>query len=213
MNPRPIWLLGLALFGLALFGLAFAACGSSLDDKPLEETGQDGVPVVHIPARYAKTLGADLDTLVSTFDVAFVGVVTGEAEQRSELMAGGRGELPVSVFTVLVEASADAAVVGSTVEVEQLGGITTGGGTRTTQGQGPVRLLMEGDSPIEVGERYLFIVKEKAPGIYRASPMARFPIESGRLQPAAGWEDLGAAQEIAGLTVAQAMERVSRSAD
>lgn len=146
-------------------------------------------------------MAADAETLASVFDFAFVGEVTGEAEQRSETSPKGN-RLPVSVFTVRVESSAGGPDAGSIVEVEQLGGVTE-------SDIGRVHLLTENDSPIQIGGRYLFMVTDRGGGTFRASPLARFPVEGGRVQASEGFAELGASEELDGLTVVEAMERVA----
>lgn len=156
---------------------------------------------MHIPARYNTAMATDAATLASVFDAAFVGAVVSENEQRSQTSPGGN-TLPVSVFTVRVEKSAGGPAEGAIVEVEQLGGVTP-------SDIGQVRLLAEGDTPIQVGARYLFMVTDHSGGVFRASPLARFPVEGGRVRPSEGFAELGVSDELDGLTVAEAMERVA----
>jgi hypothetical protein len=190
---------------LAVAGLAvlLAGCGAS-PEKPQEsrETDANGVPVVHIPARYATGLAQDVETLAGLFETAFVGEVTGEGAQREERAPGSRNRLPVSVYTVRVISSASDVPAGTIVEVEQLGGLIE-------SDTGAVRVLSEGDSPIESGARYLFIVSKYDSGAYRGSPLSRFPVLDGRIVAPQGWEELGASQELAGLSPQAALERAA----
>jgi hypothetical protein len=186
-----------------VLALLLAGCGGSREEAP-GPVGEDAdsVPVVHIPARYATGLAQDVETLAGLFETAFVGEVTGEGAQREERAPGSRNRLPVSVYTVRVISSASDVPAGTIVEVEQLGGLIE-------SDTGVVRVLSEGDSPIESGARYLFIVSKYDSGAYRGSPLSRFPVTDGLVAAPQGWEELGASQELAGLTPEAALERAA----
>jgi hypothetical protein len=191
--------IGLLVGVLAL--LALAACGSSEADSPPSEKDTAGIPIVRIDARYATAFAADLGTLISAMDVAFVGEVVAARPQREQAIGARGGTVPISVFEVHVERSAGGPTSGSIVTVEQVGGLTTVGGET-------VRVLLERDTPVEPGARYLFIAEEITSGAYVATSFARFPIEDGVVRAPAGWEGLGASAQLAGASEGQAMERV-----
>ena len=186
----------------ALGLLALAACGSSEGETPSAQTDAAGIPIVRIEARYATALAADLETLVSSMDAAFVGEVIGQRPQREEPAVGRGATLPISVFEVRVAHSAGGPATGSTVLVEQVGGITTADGET-------VRVLLEGDTPIVPGARYLFIADRTESGAYSVTSFARFRIEHGVVRAPDGWEALGASVELAGTRQGSAMARVS----
>lgn len=190
----------LILIATAVAALLLAGCAASPDDAA--ERGADGLPVVRLHARHASALAEDPATLAASFDAVFSGEVIAEGGQRRlEPGEDDQRPLPLSVFLVRVEASAGAPVPGSVVEVEQLGGVTAGG-------DGPVRVLVDGDTLMEPGGRYLLVASEEGPATYSAASFARFPVEDGLVTAPEGWEETGASRELAGLTVAEAMARL-----
>jgi hypothetical protein len=110
---------------------------------------------------------------------------------------------PVSRFNVEVITPLHGSLVSDQViVVEQLGGqIETANGTR--------HLLLDGDSPISVGDVYLFFARAKPNGTYSSPPFARFPVQSGRIAAPVGWEDIGAAGLLDGRSVSDAKQEVA----
>ena len=189
-----------ALITAALAIVLLAGCGSSGNTATVERDA-DGLPVARISARYATALANDLGTLVASMDAAFAGKVIGTGEGRYIQIGNGREQpLPISVFLVRVEASTGEPAVGSVVKVEQFGGVTSGG---------EVRVLLAGDTAMSVGARYVFVARQDGPETFTASAFARFPIEDGRVTAPAGWETTGASQALAGITPAEAMNRLA----
>lgn len=192
-----------AAIAIALAALALAGCTSASDDTPpaSQEVDADGVPINRIQARYATALTRDLESLLASADAYFVGEVIGEGGQRSVSLGGGERSVPVSEFLVRVDRSGGTPAEGSIITLEQIGGLAeTDGGFQ--------RLLLKRDTPLAVGEAYLFIATGKAGENYSASAFARFPVESGRLAAPAHWTNVGTSVELAGLTVDEAMERL-----
>jgi hypothetical protein len=194
------------LYGLACLALAalvLAGCATSADEQA-HERDADGLPIEHIPVRYATALADDPETLADSMDAVFAGEVIGVLEQRS--VSAGEGDerpLPLSVFVIRVDASAGEPAVGSVVEFEQLGGVAD-------TANGPVHVVLEGDELLAVGQSYVFVARQDGPATFSASAFARFPVEEGRLAAPKGWEETGAAQALAGLTVDEAIARLSR---
>lgn len=186
---------------LLLSLLILTACASSGDEAPQTETDADGLPVAYVAARYATGYAADLATLVTSTDASFVGEVVGTSGQRELEFQDTGHSVPITTYVVRVEESDGDPAVGSTVEVEQMGGVVPGH-------DGNVRVVLDLDSPMYVGDRYLFIANENG-GTYTASAFARFPIEDGHVAAPAAWEETGASQELAGATVDQAMGKVA----
>jgi hypothetical protein len=196
--------LGAALGALVL--LALAGCGSSGGGGDGVERDADGLPVARVSARYATALAAGADTLAAAMDVTFAGEVIGTAEQREVALGqGSEAPLPVSVFLVRVDASSGAPAVGSTVRLEQLGGVTESAASDA----GKVRVILDRDTPIAVGQSYVFVARQDGPETYSAAPFARFPVEDGLIVAPEGWAETGASRELSGATVAEAMEALS----
>ena len=205
---------------LACFGLLVAACGGSDSPsgdagsaEPSASHGDDGIPVVHIPTRWATGNAADLRTLVATNGTVFVGRVTGLKETRLEDPLGGAGpssdraRVPVSVFEVKVDASlAGGARERSTVLIEQAGGVSL-----NLDGSHKL-FVLGGDEPLAVGERYLFFATTKSNGNLTAPPFGRFTVSGdGTLLPSATWARLGAVQQLAGLRVEEARREIAEA--
>jgi hypothetical protein len=134
----------------------------------------------------------------------FAGEVIGVLEQRSVSAGeGDDGALPLSVFVIRVDASAGEPAVGSVIQFEQLGGVADAA-------NGPVHVVLEGDEPLTVGQGYVFVARRDGPGTFSAPAFARYPVEDGRLAAPEGWDETGAAQALAGLTVDEAIARLGR---
>jgi hypothetical protein len=216
-RPSLIWLL---IPGAAALSLFVFACGGASDSSPRDAVPSDpahshedsDIPVVHIPTRWATGNASDLRTLVASSATVFVGQVAELKETRVEDPFGGAGPsgdrpgLPVSVFEVRVQTSlAGEAAAGSTVVVEQVGGVLANpDGSRT-------RFVFGGDEPLAVGERHLFFAARKSNGSLAAAPFGRFEVSGdGTLATAPQWADLGVARELSGLRVDQAKREIAR---
>jgi hypothetical protein len=193
----------LAIAPVALL-VALAACGSgssSGETTRHTETDPDGLPVAHVAARYATALAADLDTLVASTDTSFVGEVVGTASQRELTFGDTERSVPVTTYLVRVDESNGEPAVGAIVETEQMGGVV-----KDSQGN-DVRVALEFDAPMYTGDRFLFVATDHG-DYFTASAFARFPVRNGRIAAPEAWQDLGASRELAGATVAEALELV-----
>jgi len=215
-RPNLISLPILAAAGLSLFVFA---CGGGSDSprdavpsEPAHSHEESDIPVVHVPTRWATGNASDLRTLVESSATVFVGRVAELKETRVEDPFGGAGSagdrpsLPVSVFEVQVETSlAGEAAVGTTVIVEQVGGVLANpDGSRT-------RFVFGSDEPLAVGERLMFFAVRKSNGSLTAASFRRFEVSGdGTLASAPQWADLGAARELSGLRVDQAKREIAR---
>jgi hypothetical protein len=185
--------------------LLLAACGSAANEAPQSaDIDADGIPIARVAARYTTALAADLDTLVASTDTAFVGEVVGTNGQRHLTFADTNRGIPITTYLVRVDESNGDPAAGSTVEVEQFGGVI-----QTSDGN-DVRVVLDLDSPMYAGDTYLFIANEDG-GTFTASAFARFPIQNGRVAAPAAWEQSGASVALAGATVDEAMEKVAAS--
>jgi hypothetical protein len=215
-RPNLSWLLILAVAGLSLFVFA---CAGGTDSPPRDETTSEPahsheeseIPVVHVPARWATGNASDLRSLVASSGTVFVGRIAALKETRVEDPFGGAGPsgdrpgIPVSVFEVRVETSlAGEAAAGSTVVVEQVGGVLANpDGSRT-------RFVLGGDQPLAVGERHLFFAARKSNGSLAAAPFERFEVsEDGTLASATQWAELGAVHELSGRRVEEARREIA----
>ncbi|HUF53008.1 MAG TPA: hypothetical protein VMR52_04445 [Dehalococcoidia bacterium] len=180
------------------------ACGASGEpEPPAPETDTHGIPIIRVEGRYATSLTSDAETLVAAMGSYFVGQVVEEGTTQRHLTAGAEGDrkIPISTFHVRVERSRGSAAEGSLIDVEQFGGVTTGAA-------GPMRILLENDTPMAIGNRYLFIAKEERPGVYGASAFARFPLHGDLVAAPPGWETTGVSGELTGMTLDEAFARL-----
>jgi len=215
-RPNLISLPILAAAGLSLFVFA---CGGGSDSSPRDAVPSEpahshedsDIPVVHVPTRWVTGNASDLRTLVESSATVFVGRVAELKETRSEDPFGGAGpsndrpSLPVSVFEVQVETSlAGEAAAGTTVVVEQVGGIMA------NSDGGRTRFVLGGDEPLAVGERHLFFAARKSNGSLAAAPFERFEVtEDGTLASASQWAELGAVRELSGRRVEEARREIA----
>jgi hypothetical protein len=190
------------LFSAVFIAPAVLACGDSAEPERAASETDGPVPIVRVEGRYATSLARDAETLLSAMGSYFVGQVVEEGFQRQQTADAGSGRaVPITVFKVQVERSPGSPVQGSLIDVEQFGGLTTGAA-------GAVRILLENDTPMAAGARYLFFAKEVRPGVYSASAFARFPLDGERISAPPGWEATGASTELAGLTLDEAFDRL-----
>jgi hypothetical protein len=203
-----------------------AGCGSGAGSVRNSESGRDKLvsdhaPIVEVAARWATANARDIQTLVSTTDAVFVGEVTALSGQREERLgrAGNDGagsntaekpatrrsaDFPISIYAVLVQRSLGGALVeGSTVVLEQPGGLTT----RADGSQASI--ILEGDQMLEAGSTYLFFASVQPYGVVTSAPFARFVVSNdGSLAPLKTWAHLPAAQRLASLSVEEAAVEV-----
>lgn len=167
-----------------------AACGSGGDEAAPQ--------VVEVEARWATAIAGDVPSLVAASDVVFVGTVEERTGQRDEPLSENGRTIPVTSFSVRVEdVLAGSTVAGGLVTVDQAGGTA-----------GEVTIVLEGDTPLETGGRYLFFATPGDNGALRAPPFGRMQVVDGRVRGPAGWETLGAVAQLAGLSVPQAVSEV-----
>jgi hypothetical protein len=209
-------LLILAGAGLSVFVLACGRGGdaTSGDAVPSDAatSHEDHIATAHIPTRWATGNAKDLRTLVATSGTVFVGRVTELKETRLEDPFGGAGpsgnrpSVPVSLFAVAVESAvAGGAATGSTVIVEQVGGVSAG------QNGIPTQFVLGGDEPLAVGARYLFFATTGSSGNLTTAPFGRFEVSGdGTLAGAQQWADLGAISQLDGLRVDEARRQIAR---
>ena len=135
----------------------------------------------------------------------FFGRVTAVIGQvETKVGPGGRGTLPLTSFEVNVtQALGGTLAQGSTVIIEQVGGITeVSGGAQTS-------IILEGDKRLEAGAEYLFFADRKPNGNLTAPPFGRLQVGTdGALIVIPRWSDLGALQQLAGLQASAAASRV-----
>jgi hypothetical protein len=100
---------------------------------------------------------------------------------------------------------AGGASVGSTVIVEQPGGVSAGPDGRA------MRFVLGGDEPLAVGTRYLFFAATKGNGNFSAAPFGRFEVGvDGTLAAAPEWAGLGAVNSLEGLPLDEARRKIAR---
>lgn len=195
---------------LAFSALLVGACGEGAGESP-DSTAPD---VVEVPTRWASANARDLSSLVSSSDEVFFARVDALTKVRDETILPGADSqvpgkagraastLPISVYELIItrplggERSA-----GSTVTFEQVGGVVDQGGEA-------VRLMLDGDPPVEVGKEYLFFVSRKPNGTLSAPPYGRLEVANGRLSPVSRWAGLGALQELSQITAAEAEREI-----
>ena len=202
------------LFAVALVMLiAGGACSGSSDQS---SDNPNDYEVREVPARWSTSAGADLSTLVRSSDVVFVGTVNQRIGQRNESpdpVAKDRsgladkltlsGGFPVSEFEIRVDQPLTGdLVVGQTITMEQIGG-------RLPSGNGDeILLVLEGDTPLAPGQRYLFFANVKENGAFAAAPYARLPIVEGTVSAAATWSQMPAVAAVDGRELNDAIEKV-----
>lgn len=209
------------LVGLAVLVLSLAASAVIVAERSTTSSSDSNSPpaaIEYVSARWASASARDLSTLLASSNAAFVGRVTQSLPQRLEPApvtaqpsptsgdeTGQRGPqgFPVSGFNVEVTTPLRGGLVsGQVIVVEQLGGeIVTADGTH--------HVLLDGDSPITVGDVYLFFLRAKQNGTYSSPPFARFPVQSGRITAPVGWEDVGVAGLLNNRSVADAQQEVA----
>jgi len=222
-RPNLTWLPILAAAGLSLFVLA---CGGGTDE-PTNGTAPNGdataaqggeLPTIELPSLWDAGSADRLGTLIGSADVVFRGNVVALKGQRPALSRPGGaesgaprprwGDTPVSQFEVLVESVVSGSITpGTSVTVEQLGGVETrADGTR-------VRLMLEGDEPIEVGQTYLFFGSFQDDGSIVAAPFGRMKVgPDGSLAAEPGWEHLGALTDLSRRNLGDAERQISVTA-
>ncbi len=191
--------------------ILLAACGGG-SDGPEDGARADGttaapgeeLPTVAMPARWASADAERLDTLIGSSDVVFSGTVVALKGQRpvGASQPGGEepgaasaprfADLPVSQFEVRVESLISGELTpGAAVTLEQLGGVEIGpDGTQ-------VRIQLEGDALLQVGQKYLFFGSFQENGSIVVAPFGRMKVQpNGSLVAEPGWGHLGALAEL-----------------
>ncbi len=207
--------------------LLVSACGgggereaTTTDGAQADTVAAQGeeLPVVEVHALWAWGDAENLGTLTASADVVFRGRVIALKGQSPAIPqaggaeAGGPGprwaDFPVSQFEVHVEKVISGTLnPGSTVIFEQAGGVQT----RPDGSQ--VRLVLERDELVAVGEKYLFFAKIREDGVLEAAPFARMKVSAdGRLSAGAGWQQLGALQHLSRLRLEDAERDISAAA-
>jgi hypothetical protein len=207
------------LLGIATLVLSIGASAAVIFERsaaePSDSNGHDEIE--YVDARWASASARDLHTLLTSSDAVFVGRVTQSLPQRLEpppvtpepsrtsgdetAQVGPQG-FPVSRFNVEAITPLHGSLVsGQVIVVEQLGG-------EIVKVDGTQHVLLDGDSPIAVGNVYLFFVRAKENGTYSSPPFARFPVQSGRVAAPVGWEDVGVAGLLNGRSVSDALQEV-----
>ncbi len=98
---------------------------------------------------------------------------------------------------------------GSTVTVEQAGGITERSDGTT------IRLVLEFDEPLEANTTYLFWASRSPndSGTLVTSPFARLKLEAdGRFVPLPAWSHLNGLRQLTGLDIEQAEQAITSAA-
>ena len=215
-HSRFAWLLALApaAFSVLVFG-----CGEN--DRTPQAGAPDGaatsaqteeLPTVEMPSLWAWGDAERLDTLIGSADVVFTGTVVAHKGQRAALERTGESgtpaprwaNRPVSQFELRVESVLSGALTAeTTVTMEQLGGIDTRpDGTR-------VRIMLERDPPLEVGQRYVIFGTFQDDGSIVSSPFGRLKVRpDGSLAAEPGWENVGALAQLSRTKLADAEQQI-----
>lgn len=221
MSRRLLTLAATAALAASL--LALTACSSG-GDSPARGSSNvsrqvgsyEADEIVTVPTRWATAIAQNLSTLTASSDAVFTGRVLRLKEQRQEQFSpasvvnpspvDGKPSrqaptFPISTYEVLVEehASGWETAPPSLVLIEQGGGVVEqADGSR-------IRLVLDGDEPLETGQRYLFFALRKENGTFSAAPFARLAVEGERLEPGQRWSALGAMKALSGKSVAEAL--------
>ena len=112
-------------------------------------------------------------------------------------------EIEVPALWALGDAR-DVQTLTDTAVYEQIGGLeTTPDGTR-------VRIMLERDEPVQVGQTYLFFASLQDDGSVVAPPFGRMNVRpDGSLAAAAGWEHLGAMTALSRKNLEDAEREIS----
>jgi hypothetical protein len=214
------------VLAIAAFGALVSACGGGADapaggatSSSMAAQQREALPTIEVQSLWAWGDAARLETLTSSADVVFRGSVVALKGQRLVLSTPGSGEpgaaaprwadMPVSQFQVRVESiSSGNLPPDATVTLEQLGGVQTQpDGTQ-------VRIMLEGDEPIEVGLTYLFFASFQEDGSMVVPPFGRMKVRAdSTLAAEQAWAHLGALQQLSDLHLGDAERRISAVAD
>jgi hypothetical protein len=181
---------------LLLLFASVVACGSAND--------AESPPFVEIEARYATDIAANVGTLSAASDAVFIGTVEERTGQRDvRLSDNNHRTFPVTSYAVrVVDVMQGDLAAGDGVTVDQTGGLTD-------SADGPVNVGFARDERIEVGGTYVFFAFRGDAGAFVTPPFARMRVVDGEVQAPAGWEQLGAVAQLAGLTQTEAAREVS----
>lgn len=213
------------LLSVAVFGSLVVACGGGAEDRdsagktrmsPVAPAGSEVAPEIEVPALWAWGDAQDLRTLARRADAVFRGIIVALKGQRPRpAQAGGeapaevapRWDLPVSQFEVRVESVVSGNLPTGTVILEQIGGVETRpDGAR-------VRIGLERDEPIHVGQTYLFFGSFQDNGTVVAPPFGRMKVRpDGSLVAEAGWDQAGAPAELSRRQLEDAEREISAAA-
>lgn len=163
------------------------------------------IPVRTLTADWASDNARDLPTLIASSTHVFTGEVVELRDQRMEEVSPGRGqpiEVPVSTFAANVDTAYKGDFPEAPVLIEQIGGVIEEDGD-------PTLVLLEGDSPLEIGQTYLFFSIEKANGTLNTPPFGRFIVSGGAgLAALPDWTTSPVAQTLTTLTLPQAADAI-----
>ncbi len=211
------------LLSVAVFGSFVVACGGGAADSnsaskaatsSAAPSASDVVPEIEVPALWAWGDAQDLRTLTVTADAVFKGTVVslkGERPQAPNAAGDAPGapaprwaDLPVSQFEVRIESVVSGSLLTDTAVYEQIGGLeTTPDGTR-------VRIMLERDEPVHVGQTYLFFGSFQDDGSVVAPPFGRMKVRpDGSLATEAGWEHIGVPADLSRRTLGDAEREIS----
>ena len=213
-----------AAVALASAGLLVVACGGGGGgdvpggDVSSISVDEGSLPVIEMAARWAWGDAERLDTLIGSADVVFSGTVVTLKGQRPVLTTPEGTEpgapvphfadLPVSQFEVRLEAVVSGNLTqGAAVTLEQIGGVEMRpDGTRA-------RIMLKGDEPFQVGQKYLFFGSFQQDGTITVPPFGRMKVRpNGSLVAEAGWERLGALEELSRGNLGDAERQISATA-
>lgn len=195
--------------GLLVLLIAVAVSYLSLSVGPLRPGAESDVQ--YVEGRWA--VSPDLASLSASTDATFIGRVVELLPQRisppptfSDSAAaagkpanGGPSGFPITRIAVeVVESWRGDARPGDIVVIEQPGGVI-----------GESTVVIDGDSPFEVGDEYLLFTSVSEDGSHASAPFARFAVEDGSITALAGWENSGAARELSGETIGIAKAEVA----
>ena len=201
------------VFAATLLGAAallVAACSG----QGVEQSSppQSELSVVYVPARWASAQADSFESLVAATGTVFVGEVTrplGDRGAPSSLPrpGGPKVSIPVTSFEVRVTTGIiGGKLAGETVIFDQPYGVVD-------RPAGPVMVLLEGDSPLEVGTSYLFFASARDDGTLTAAPYARFEATADGFEAPPEFRDVPVAEQLRPLDAAEAAARIRGSGE
>jgi hypothetical protein len=211
------------LLSIAVLGSIVVACGGGADDTTStadNDTRQAvaEVPQIEVPALWAWGDAQDLRTLTASADAVFRGKVVALRGQHTALPQTGGGaasgptprwaSFPVSQFELQVESVMSGGLAaGTTILFEQMGGVESRpDGTQ-------VKILLEKDELLAVGQTYLFFARIREDGVAEAAPFSRLKVSpDGNMSAGSGWGQLKALEQLSRMDLQTAEREIGAAA-